>query len=136
MRFLLASVLLFCGCLAKKEQIDSNYADILSDQLIQKIEKRLRQWDLDDTTSQDPVKGPSSKVVTTTGKLQCHFTQQENTIIRTKDSLDAGATYQSAPSVSSKEECRQECCKLGTKCTLAVYKDKVCLFKKKRKKLP
>jgi len=122
MRIFVVLVLVLCGCQAVKESVDNNYADLLSDKLIQKIEKRLQQWEGPDAPN--PVPQEIGNVVTNAGKLSCHFTLQEDTIIRTKDSLDAGATYQSAPSVTSREDCRKECCQLGTKCNLAVFKDK------------
>ena len=122
--------LVVCGCMADKERVDSHYADLLSDNLIQQIQKRLQKWDTDDSQSdalsnQSPASASQGDAVANAGKLSCHFTMEQDTIIRTKDSLDAGATYQSAPTVNSKEECRNECCKLGTKCNLAVFKEKV-----------
>lgn len=42
-----------------------------------------------------------------------------NTIIKTKDSLDAGATFITAPSVTNYRGCENECCKEET-CNTAV----------------
>lgn len=49
--------------------------------------------------------------------------RRNNSIIKTKDSLDAGATFIAAPTVQSDKECEKECCKEKS-CNTAVLKIK------------
>ncbi|XP_069829858.1 low-density lipoprotein receptor-related protein 11 isoform X2 [Dendropsophus ebraccatus] len=54
------------------------------------------------------------------GEDLCNFSRQEDYIIRTKDSLEAGATFLQAPAeVSSWRQCLEECCTLP-RCSAAV----------------
>lgn len=116
-------VLLFVGCVAVKEKLDEDlYSDLLNSKLLQQIEKRLMEWDQDEASTEEQ---EVSEQDTHADGITCHFKMEENTIIRTRDSLNAGATYVSAPNVTSREGCRSQCCKLGTKCNQAVFKDKV-----------
>ena len=50
--------------------------------------------------------------------------RRNNSIIKTKDSLDAGATFIAAPTVPNDKECEKECCKEKS-CNTAVLKTKV-----------
>lgn len=50
--------------------------------------------------------------------------RRNNSIIKTKDSLDAGATFIAAPTVKNDQECEKECCKAES-CNTAVLKIKV-----------
>jgi len=66
-------------------------------------------------------------------KFSCNteFEYMENNIIRTKDSIDKGATFLHAlPDITSASECRNECCTFSTnqtgtvlKCNVAVFQD-------------
>lgn len=49
--------------------------------------------------------------------------RRNNSIIKTKDSLDAGATFIAAPTVPNDKECEKECCKEKS-CNTAVLKTK------------
>lgn len=50
--------------------------------------------------------------------------RRNNSIIKTKDSLDAGAKFITAPTVQTEKECEKECCKEES-CNTVVLKIKV-----------
>lgn len=54
------------------------------------------------------------------------FQVEQNTIIRTYDSREAGAEFLTSPDCRTAQDCMLRCC--GTdRCNLAVFEDKVCI---------
>ncbi len=121
---------LFCGILAEKEVPE--YISLLSEKLKAEITKRLMNWD-DDSSANSDASSPeqNEELDSLAGDSMCHFEVDKSRIIRTRDSIEAGAIFLDSPKVSSREECYDLCCgnsaQLSASCTLAVFKDKVSL---------
>ena len=118
MRLLAVSACLIVCVWARQERYQDGGGDAEVDKLTQKlwleIQKRLQDFD-------DKDDGLDTE--------QCKFQSKDGMIIRTKDSLDAGANFLSSPTVTSREECEEECCE-SDDCNLAVFKAKVstCIY--------
>ena len=109
-------LLLLCGALAEKE-VEEEYTNALTKKLIHELQKRLMAWEQDTSESQEQI--------TTRDGGSCSYDVVESTIIRTQDSLDAGAKFlQSFTSQVDREMCQTKCCEEKT-CNLAVIKEKV-----------
>ena len=96
-----------CGCLATKE-VEEDYAKLLSNKLLQEIEKRLNEDSLTSRAQND----------------QCTYITNSSTIIRTQASISNGAKFIAPADVTTKEECVSQCCKQSA-CDLAVFKEQV-----------
>ena len=123
---LLLVVLVFCCVSSADKEITEEYAGTLTDKLINEIEKRLMEWDgLQSDGLEDEQSQPS-----------CNFYDQENYIIRTQDSLAAGAKFLKSLNGEgvTKTACQSACCDyMGeddeqSTCNLAVYKSKVLTY--------
>ena len=111
-----------CGCLAEKE-VPEEYPSSLTEKLIQEVQKRLYNYGEDSNGPERNAYSPPAGSIHDDDRV-CDFHVVEGQIIRTRDSLDAGATYIDAPVSRSRAACRKECCRLKD-CELAVFKDKV-----------
>ena len=111
--YALLCVLIF-GSVAEKERLEDGYSEeSLADRLISVIEKRLQDYD-----RELAVKTPQTS-------HRCEFKDEPNTIIKTHESLEAGAHFiENIDTISTKEECEQHCCE-SENCNLAVFKEKV-----------
>ena len=56
----------------------------------------------------------------------CRPKEKNETIIKTKESLDNGAIYISTPIIHKRQDCFDKCCD-EKECNTAVVKDKVCI---------
>ena len=119
MRLLVVAASLVVCTLAAKERFKDggSHADVntLTEKLWIEIQKRLQDYDdkSDGLQPQDPRQ-----------QGQCRFDTEDGMIIRTQDSLNAGATFISAPTVNARAECEEECC-MEENCNLAIFKAKV-----------
>ena len=93
---------------AKDQQPDQ--VDQITDTFIKVLEKRLDEWD----NKRDALEDISE---------ECVFALNNGSIIRTHDSIEAGATFIKSPVVESRAGCQEVCCDIAN-CNLAVYKDK------------
>src|SRR6266536_166446 len=55
----------------------------------------------------------------------CAVQKRDNTIIKTRESLDVGAVFIASPKVRNKQACQEACCQ-DTKCNTAISSVKVC----------
>ena len=109
---LIVALFLLSVVIAEKERVSEEHIDKIADKLVRVLEKRLNEWGLDENDGlSDNDDG-------------CAFTYNNGSIIRTQDSINAGAKFLKAPEVSARESCEEICCDIGN-CNLAVYKDKV-----------
>ena len=95
-----------------KERISEKHIDQITDKLVRNLEKRLDEWHLDENNGlieEDD---------------QCTFAYSNGSIIKTQDSISAGASFIKSPVVAARESCEEICCDIAN-CNLAVYKDKV-----------
>ena len=119
MKLYLVCLLLLCGSQADDEVVE-DIASLLSDDFLQKIEKRLSRDGPPDATL-----SPSTLGMVSDPGSGCFYQVTESKIIRTHDSINNGAVYiDSGTEIQNKTGCRSECCKRSD-CDLAVFKDKV-----------
>ena len=112
-------LLLVVGVVAEKELIDANTEDatsLLTKRLWTQIRKRLKDYGYSDSDLDDLDKELDGE--------QCTYNFQNGTIIRTHDSIEAGATFINSQIGISREECTSECCSVDN-CNIAVFKEKV-----------
>ena len=115
MNLYVLSLLFLTTVLAEKERVSEEHIDAIADKLYKVLQKRLNEWDLDEN---DGLENEED---------DCSFNYNNGSIIRTHDSIEAGAAFIKSPIVPSRESCQEICCDIAN-CNLAVYKDKVCIL--------
>ena len=108
MKLLVLALITLASC--TKERYED--AGSITDELLHELEKRLHSLQHDYKSAEVPQ------------ETTADFREIEDSIIKTSDSLDAGAIYLGSPESPSKQLCQNECLKNWT-CNLAVFKQKV-----------
>lgn len=106
---------LFTIAMCTKERVSDQNLEQITNQLFHEIEKRLQAFD---SSSNEHQRDDSSECIST------NSINTTDTIIKTKESLAAGAVFLDSPDSTSGIKCFKECCN-NDDCNLAVFKSKV-----------
>ena len=119
MKLVVCILFLAVGVFTEKEIIDDNTEDatnFLAKRLWTQIRKRLKDYGYSETDLDHLDRELDDE--------QCTYNFQNGTIIRTHDSIEAGATFINSQIGISREDCTTECCSVAN-CNIAVFKEKV-----------
>lgn len=144
MKILYVSIILLLSVQAKKEQL-SRLQDIFNDPEIMRIVKKLglseedltppKENNIDKSASETLPDRPTPELpvrpttaqpehVTDSVGNSCFYTSHESTIIRSKESTQAGSHFLRSDKYRTRYDCIKSCC-YTQGCTLAVFENKV-----------